>query len=213
MTLLTFNRVALPLFAIVALLVLGLLPAYRMWRRTGVWPVVVHRPAHALQRWTAGWLFALLAALAVWIVLYSWQGPEWLDVWNASWWLIGAGWLLTLLGLGLTLLGQLGLGESWRVGIDDRPTELVTGGIYHVIRNPIFAGAIVMIGGLALVTPSPWTIMGWVAVLALFGVQTRTEEQHLLRTHGEGYRAYAASVGRFLPRVGRLRDVGYPEHR
>ena len=50
------------------------------------------------------------------------------------------------------------------------------------------------------------------AVLALFGVQTRTEEQHLLRTHGEGYRAYAASVGRFLPRVGRLRDVGYPEH-
>ena len=30
------------------------------------------------------------------------------------------------------------------------------------------------------------------------------EEPYLRRAHGEAYRAYAARVGRFLPRIGRL---------
>ena len=62
-----------------------------------------------------------------------------------------------------------------------------------------------MIAGLVLVSPSAWTVMGWAAVVALLGVQTRAEEQRLLNQHGDEYRAYAASVGRFIPLVGRLR--------
>ena len=37
-------------------------------------------------------------------------------------------------------------------------------------------------------------------------LQTRfVEEPHLRRVHGAAYAAYAAQVGRFVPRVGRLR--------
>jgi protein-S-isoprenylcysteine O-methyltransferase Ste14 len=205
------NRVALPVLAVTALVAVGAIPAVRVWRRTGVWPVTIHRAAHPLQRWTAGWLVLLLAAFTAWIALYSWRGPAWLGVWAAPAPLLAAGWLVALGGLALTSLGQRHLGESWRIGIDDRPTALVTGGVYRVIRNPIFAGAIVMLAGVALVVPCPWTLMGCLACVALFGVQARAEEQHLLRCHGDRYRTYASSVGRFLPGLGRLFRGDYPE--
>ena len=45
----------------------------------------------------------------------------------------------------LTVLAQLQMGASWRVGIDDRPTELVTGGLFRVVRNPIFTALLVFL--------------------------------------------------------------------
>ena len=205
MTAAVFNRIALPAFAILAFALAAALPAWRLWRKTGSWGVVAHRPAHPLQRWTAGWIIALLTALAVWIVLYAWKGPQWLGVWNLGPGVTWAGWLGAVAGLALTLLGQVHLGRSWRIGIDDRPTGLVTRGIYRLVRNPIFGGMIVIMGGLTLASPSAWTVTGWLFAMAILGVQTRAEEQHLLALHGEQYRVYAARVGRFLPGVGRLR--------
>ena len=66
---------------------------------------------------------------------------------------------------------------------------------------------IVTLGGVVLVCPSPWTVMLWLGAVALIGVQTRAEEEHLLRQHGDRYRVYAAAVGRFLPGIGRLRKT------
>jgi len=36
------------------------------------------------------------------------------------------------------------------------------------------------------------------------------EEPYLLQTHGDAYRAYAASAGRFVPGVGRLARTAVP---
>ena len=67
----------------------------------------------------------------------------------------------------------------------------------------IFTGMLVKFGGLALVRPSASTVMGWLMAVVLVGVQTRSEEQHLLKLHGQRYRSYAATVGRFVPMIGR----------
>ena len=206
MTMEQFNRVALPGFLLVMLVSMVALPAGRVWRRTKVWAIVVHRPAHPLQRWAGGWLVAYLVALAAWVALYGWHGPGWLGVWPVPAALVVVGWALAGLGVLLTLLGQLRLGNSWRIGIDDRATELTTGGIYGVIRNPIFTGMLAMFAGVALITASAWTVVGWLLALALVGVQTRCEEEHLGKLHGDRYRAYVARVGRFLPLVGRMKD-------
>ena len=163
------------------------------------------RRDRSAARRSRGWLAGLLLAFAAWMVLYSLWGGDPLGVWPTPDWLSWLGWSLAGCGLTLTVVGQAHLGRSWRIGIDDRPTDLVTGGIYRLIRNPIFAGMLLMVGGNVLVTPSPWTIMAWLAVAALIGVQTRAEEDHLDRRHGERYRAYAAAVGRFVPGLGRLR--------
>ena len=113
---------------------------------------------------------------------------------------------LFALGLGGTVLAQAAMGASWRIGVDERErTELVTRGPFAVVRNPIYAAMIPAIGGLALLVPSVVALAGWLLLVAALEAQTRlVEEPHLLRTHGREYALYAARVGRFVPRAGRL---------
>ncbi len=52
------------------------------------------------------------------------------------------------------------------------------------------------------------TIVGAVLLMVAVELQTRLiEEPYLSRVHGAQYTVYAAQVGRFLPRIGRLRRV------
>jgi protein-S-isoprenylcysteine O-methyltransferase Ste14 len=106
-----------------------------------------------------------------------------------------------------TLLAQVAMGDSWRIGVDPAErTELVTSGAFALVRNPIFAAMLPTALGLALMVPSAIAIAGLVALLVSLELQVRVvEEPHLLAVHEDGYRAYAARVGRFVPGVGRLR--------
>ena len=113
-------------------------------------------------------------------------------------------------GAGIAVfLAQLGMGASWRIGVNEgERTELVTGGWFSVVRNPIYSAMILGWLGFALMVP---TWLGFAAVAVIAGgleLQVRLiEEPYLLRSHGDEYRAYASRVGRFLPRLGRRRPV------
>jgi protein-S-isoprenylcysteine O-methyltransferase Ste14 len=113
--------------------------------------------------------------------------------------------LATTGGLGV-FLAQLGMGASWRVGVSsEERTDLVTGGWFSMIRNPIYTGMIVAFFGFALMVPT-WVGLAAVVVIAAgLELQVRAvEEPYLIRTHGDEYRAYASRVGRFLPGIGRF---------
>jgi protein-S-isoprenylcysteine O-methyltransferase Ste14 len=114
--------------------------------------------------------------------------------------------VLAALG-GLAVFGaQLGMGESWRIGVsDEERTDLVTGGWFALCRNPIYTSMIVGWTGLALIVPTWLGFAAAVVVAAGLELQVRfVEEPYLVRTHGEEYRAYARRVGRFLPGIGRF---------
>jgi protein-S-isoprenylcysteine O-methyltransferase Ste14 len=115
---------------------------------------------------------------------------------------------LVLFGLGLaaTLYAQLAMGESWRVGVDESErTDLVTGGPFAVVRNPIFAAMIPTSLGLALMVPNVVALAGFAALLLALEIQVRlVEEPYLRRVHGQAYASYAARTGRFVPNVGRM---------
>jgi protein-S-isoprenylcysteine O-methyltransferase Ste14 len=110
-------------------------------------------------------------------------------------------------GTALILYSQLAMGRSWRIGVDpSERTELVTGGPFAIVRNPIYSAMLIAFAGLALMVPNAVTIGAFAAVLIALEIQTRViEELHLLRAHGETYGSYAARVGRFVPGAGRLR--------
>ena len=114
---------------------------------------------------------------------------------------------LAAAGMVVTFGSQLAMGNAWRIGVGaGERTELVTGGPFALVRNPIYAGMLPFFAGLALLVPNALTIAGAALVLVALEVQTRlVEEPHLLRTHGQAYADYAARVGRFVPAVGRLR--------
>lgn len=116
------------------------------------------------------------------------------------------GLVVALVGVALTLVAQLAMGSSWRIGVDpNERTGLVTSGPFELVRNPIFTAMIVTVAGLTMVIPNPLTIVGLVALIAALEVQVRlVEEPYLTSMHGDGYRTYARRVGRFVPGLGRL---------
>jgi protein-S-isoprenylcysteine O-methyltransferase Ste14 len=62
---------------------------------------------------------------------------------------------LTLMATGglLTLIAQIHMAESWRIGVDtSESTALVTSGVFRLIRHPIYTGVLTAVSGLALAT-------------------------------------------------------------
>lgn len=117
-----------------------------------------------------------------------------------------AGLILALAGIAGTLTAQQSMGASWRIGVDrEEATILVTGGTFALVRNPIFTAMIAAALGLALLAPNLVGVSGLLALSAAIEIQVRAiEEPYLMRTHGQTYRDYASTTGRFLPCVGRL---------
>ena len=117
------------------------------------------------------------------------------------------GFALCAVGIAGTFLAQMAMGASWRIGVDeDERTELVTGGVFSLCRNPIYTFMVVAWLGFALLVPTWLSAASIPAGIIAFEVQVRlVEEPFLIRAHGDSYLAWASWVGRFLPGVGRLR--------
>lgn len=196
-------RLAVPASVLLFFALALVWPTLRTWRRTGVWPVTLHRAGNPAQQVIGRAMGLSLAGVLAWAIVYAAMGPAALGVWSVPAWVTWSGWSLLAVSLLLILVAQAQMGASWRIGIDASPTALVTGGLFGVVRNPIFTAMLAMMLGLALVTPAAWTVLGWVYAATVIAIQTRHEEAHLEALHGEVYRAYTARVGRFLPGVGR----------
>jgi protein-S-isoprenylcysteine O-methyltransferase Ste14 len=116
------------------------------------------------------------------------------------------GFVLVGIGLVASVLAQLSMGESWRIGVGQgERTDLVTGGPFAHVRNPIFTAVAITAGGFTLVVGNIVSLVLLGTLILALELQVRIiEEPHLRCTHGEHYRSYAGATGRFLPRVGRL---------
>ena len=112
---------------------------------------------------------------------------------------------VSLVGIVATFLAQLAMGDSWRIGVNhEERTTLVTGGPYGHVRNPIYTAMLVTTLGVASMVPNGLTCLAFVLMLAGLEVQVRlVEEPYLAQRHGESFRAYTKTVGRFLPGIGR----------
>lgn len=102
------------------------------------------------------------------------------------------------------IVAQDGMGDAWRFGVDpDERTELVTSGLFGLVRNPVFTAMIAAQAGAVVVAPNVVGVLALAALVVAIHLQVRVvEEPYLERTH-PAYSEYAARVGRFVPRVGR----------
>ncbi len=114
--------------------------------------------------------------------------------------------VLAIAGIGLTFAAQLAMGDSWRVGVDPgERTELVTGGPFELVRNPIYSAMLPTVFGLVLMVPSVVAIAAFLTLLVALEMQVRlVEEPYLLQVYGDEYRSYASRVGRFVPGLGAM---------
>ena len=173
-------------------------------RRTGSTGLIGLREGAGVADWLSGLFFLGGMAMGVTsIVLVLGDHLGTIDALDADGF-HATGIVLAAAGGTAVFAAQLGMGESWRIGVsDEQRTDLVTGGWFSICRNPIYSAMVVGWTGFALLVP---TWLGFAAVIAIavaLEIQVRAvEEPYLLRTHGDAYRGYAARVGRFVPRIG-----------
>jgi protein-S-isoprenylcysteine O-methyltransferase Ste14 len=173
--------------------------SWRQWRRTGSsgWRGL-SGPVWSLP-WWGGVLLALGFVLATLAPALVWVG--WVTVTTPTWALV-VGTTIFLMGFAGTLVAQLSMGDSWRIGVNENErTGLVTKGAFRWARNPIFTAMMVVLLGVLVLLPSIGTAAA--LVVAWLGIQIQVrfvEEPYLLVIHGEPYRQYCRQVGRAIGR-------------
>lgn len=116
-------------------------------------------------------------------------------------------WGWALIGACALLLGVLTVRHAWGTLKPGRMDgRLVTGGLYAVSRNPIYAGWILgILPGIALCFASWPMLAGPVVAWALFRETVVVEESFLAARFGEEWDRYAMRVNRLWPNPFRMR--------
>ena len=150
-------------------------------------------------------IFPLVYIFTPWFDFADYHMPLWFSV---------IGILLFVVALGLLGKARSMLGRNFppRMETGDKPT-LVSQGVYHYIRHPIYAGF--WLWGIA----QPLLLQNWIAgfamlaiFLPLYFVLVPREEQMLLAHFGDAYRKYMEQTGRVFPRIKHgLLEVGMVE--
>ena len=114
-------------------------------------------------------------------------------------------WLAAAVGVCALLLTSVcwsRMGRNWRMAVSKaKKGELITDGPFRFVRHPIYALSRLLMACSALVLPN-WPMLALLLVhFVLTQVKARTEEEHLLLSHGDAYRDYRAHTGGFLPRL------------
>jgi protein-S-isoprenylcysteine O-methyltransferase Ste14 len=194
---------ALVLYGLSLILTFGVRIAVQL-RRTGSTGLHGLPPDAGPLEWVAGGMFIagllmggmppILALLGILEPISTLDAP----VVNAI------GTVLAIAGICATFAAQLAMGDSWRIGVDpEERTELVTGGPFGLVRNPIYSAMLPTVLGLVLMVPSVLALAAFVSLFAGLELQVRSvEEPYLLQVHGDAYARYAARVGRFAPGLG-----------
>lgn len=175
-----------------------------LWRRTGDTGLRLDAGRPGTLRWWAKILFVLALVLGLAGPVAALAGvPALPGLDNDP--LHVAGVVVAVAGVVATLVAQVAMGTSWRVGVDPAErTSLVTGGPFAVARHPIFTAMATTTLGLALMVPNLAAVAAFLVLVLAVQLQVRViEEPYLVATHGDAYRRYAARVGRFLPYLGR----------
>jgi len=176
--------------------------ARRIRRRIGRSPNVKPRGAKEKALWF-GWL----------VVGLTWIGQPWLVdtagnnialapvscVVNSL--SLTAGLTLVLLGYAGTLWTYAVMGDAWRMGINaEERTRLVCRGPFRYVRHPIYLLQMVMLGGAALLLPTPVSCGALALHYFCVLLKARDEENYLGTVHGEAYRDYRLRTGGLFPR-------------
>ena len=150
------------------------------------------------NRWVF-WAFAVLTPLGGWAPAYTDRIDFWtLDGEAVRW----VGLALYTIGGALRIIPVFVLGRRFSGLVAIQPGhELLTTGLYRVVRNPSYLGMIVTVLGWALIFRSGvGLIFGALLLIPVIG-RIRAEERMLRSEFGEAWDAYAARTWRLVPYV------------
>jgi protein-S-isoprenylcysteine O-methyltransferase Ste14 len=198
----TFIKYGLFVYLIVNFSLTFVLPSYRVWKRTGIFPITFSNKDTAHDY--IGKVFKLLlASLLIMGAVYAFytDGVQYLlPIWYLEKTILQIiGMILLFVALVWIAIAQYQMSNSWRIGIDEKnKTELVTKGIFSMSRNPIFLGMLTTLFGLFLMIPNAISFMVLISGFIVVQIQVRLEETFLFESHGENYNSYRSNTKRWI---------------
>jgi protein-S-isoprenylcysteine O-methyltransferase Ste14 len=86
----------------------------------------------------------------------------------------------------------------------DRKAELVTDGIYSLIRHPLYLATLLLFSAIALIYPFPVVIVFSLSMISYTMIGAFFEERKLVKHYGDEYLKYKKTAGFILPKVRRM---------
>jgi protein-S-isoprenylcysteine O-methyltransferase len=122
---------------------------------------------------------------------------------RAGWWPVRALGIASAIYAATMLLGSAGTLGRMLVpqAVVQRDHTLVTSGPYRLVRHPAYSGDLALWLGAGLATLSIPLLVGFPLYAWGARAQAGVEERLLTERFGPAYDAYAAQVGRFVPRL------------
>jgi len=110
---------------------------------------------------------------------------------------------IRLIILGLTLVAGIYLFRSGHVVIrhEERPSILVTQGVFHYVRHPLYLASILTYFGVAISTASLFSLALGVGILFFYNYIASYEERLLEVKIGDEYRNYRRRTGKWIPKI------------
>ncbi len=116
-----------------------------------------------------------------------------------------------LLGGVAMIAGLVIMNRAWKQ-IHGASGDLVTSGLYGVVRHPQYSALFLITIGFLIQWPTIVTLAMWPILTFMYYRLARREEQEMEGLFGEKYAAYRQQVPMFLPRFAPIsRTVGIPK--
>jgi len=107
--------------------------------------------------------------------------------------------VMLLAGLGLAVWARIYLGRNWGMPMTlKKDPELVTGGPYSIIRNPIYSGLLLALLGTALVDGLFWLVVSVFAGI-YFIYSSKVEEKIMAEQFPQTYPEYKKRTKALIP--------------
>lgn len=108
---------------------------------------------------------------------------------------------ISLAGVVLVTAWYLARGGMKAVfGTKREKPEVISSGVFRLVRHPIYTGAILFYLGAILITMSIASFVFWILIILFYLFIARYEERILTETFGEEYTNYRKKVGMLVPK-------------
>lgn len=188
------------LFSVIFIFVV---PTYLTYKKTGINPITFGKESNAHNYVGNVYKFLVFMLLMVFVIhflnieLYNYflVPIHYLELSSVFF----IGFFLLHFALFWIFIAQKQMGNSWRIGIDEKnKSELVTHGLFSISRNPVFLGMMLSLFSIFMVLPNILTFFIAFTGYIVIQIQIRLEEEFLLKEFGQKYIDYKNNTRRLI---------------
>lgn len=112
------------------------------------------------------------------------------------------GFILMVTGMGFNFIVRTNLGKNWvPLSKTTEGQELVTGGIYSIIRHPFYLSVLVLFAGIAVISWNLYGLLFFILTIIAVMIRIRKEEIELIAKFGEKYKKYKKETPMIIPKL------------